>query len=107
MKANCPLVSIKEDDNPYLFNIYLYQGYLIGIEEDPKYSQLFEMTDYGTRSDYFTWRTTEIGFGSLLDIHGNALLKKNTNYRRYLTYLREAEETFHIDSRKWRNRIRK
>ncbi|MGL9728692.1 hypothetical protein [Enterococcus sp. DIV0756] len=107
MKVNEPLFSIKEKKDGYVFNIYCYQGKLVGIEEDPAYLQLFEMEGYGSPSDYFDWRMTKIGFGYLLDVKGNALLKEHPSHRIYRAYMQEARRTLKLELREWRNRVRK
>lgn len=107
MKVNEPLISIKERERRYVFNIYCYQGKLLGIEEDPAYLQLFEMEEYGSPSDYFDWRMTETGFGYLLDVKGNALLKEHPEHRVNRAYMQEAGRTLKLELRRWRNRVRK
>lgn len=107
MKINEPLMSLQTDHNPYAFNIYFYRGSLLGIEEDLKYLQLFEMGEYGTITNYFDWRGSLRGFGYLLDVHGNPLKKGHPRYREYRKYLQTAEELFEILSREWRYRLRK
>lgn len=104
--SNEPLFSIKEKGNKFLFNIYEHHEKLIGIEEDPSYVQLFEMKEYGTPSDYFDWRSTQIGFSCLLDIEGNALLKNHQKYRIYRRYIHVVERSLEMKSRKWENRVR-
>lgn len=103
-KNNAPVVTIKEEGNRFLFNIYSYRGHLIGIEEDPTCLQLFEMIDYGSPTDYFDWRSTQTGFGCLLDVYGKALLKNNEKYATYYKYMEEAEKTLSIQVKEWRNR---
>lgn len=98
------LRSVEEKGNPYVCNIYLYQDALIGIEEDSKYRQLSEMIPYGTPTDYFNWRQTQTGFGSLLDIHGEPLLKDHPRFKFYRSYLSEVAQVENIPIRKWRNR---
>lgn len=83
MTKNEPLFCIKDGGNRYLFNIYCYQDELVGIEEAPSYLQLFQMTEYGSSSDYFDWRATQIGFGSLLNVSRNSSSKDHPNYRSY------------------------
>ncbi|WP_429963217.1 hypothetical protein [Enterococcus sp. AZ072] len=97
----------EEKESPYVFNIYLYDDVLIGIEEDYKYRQLSEMTPYGTPTDYFNWRQTQTGFGSLLDIHGKPLLKDQPRFKFYRGYLSEVAQAENIPIRKWHNRAGK
>ncbi|MGM0111324.1 hypothetical protein IGI52_001642 [Enterococcus sp. DIV0187] len=102
------LQSIKTENYPYLFNIYLYRNYLVGIEEDPTFLQLFEMSKYGGSStDYFDWRLKHISFGSLLDVYGFPLKKDHKQFRKYRSHLLHAERDFKIKRRRWRNRLRK
>ncbi|MBO1126582.1 hypothetical protein FQS96_14165 [Enterococcus faecalis] len=105
MKRTEPLISIKENANPYLFCVYRYKGKLIGIEEDPKYRLLYELSEYGTPSDYFDWRSTQVGFGYLLDVKGNALLKEHAKYKDYRSQMHEARRITGIPLRRWRNRV--
>ncbi|MGF2052377.1 MULTISPECIES: hypothetical protein [Enterococcus] len=107
MMENEPLFSIKEEGNRYLFNIYCYQDELVGIEEDPSYLQLFQMSEYGSPTDYFDWRASQTGFGSLLNVSGNALPKDHPNYRSYRQQMHAAGRELKKDLRKWRNRLRK
>lgn len=88
-------------ENPYLFNIYCYESQLVGIEEDPTYLSLFQMNDYGSPQDYFDWRRTKIGFGALLDVYGNSLLKSHPCYRTYRDYLKKVQNEKQIPIRKW------
>ena len=101
------LESIEEKGYPYLFNIYVYHEQLIGIEEDPKFLQLFEMGPYGSPEDYFDWRVTQVDFGSLLDVKGFPIAKTHEKYRTYRKYLSSAELAYQIRRRRWRDRLRK
>lgn len=107
MKHEFPLLSIQDEDNSYLFNIYHYQKRLVGIEEDPDYLQLFEMSRYGSVTAYFDWLRTKTGFGSILDVSGNPILGGHVKYSLYHGYMKEAQEQFYIFCREWGNRLRK
>lgn len=102
-----PLLSMEDGSYSYLFNVYVYRNHLIGIEEDPRYLQIYEMTQFGAISDYFDWRRTETGFGSLLDINGYPIFKTHPRHRLYRGWLSSAEEHFHVLTREWGNRLRK
>lgn len=104
---NYPLFSFKVVSSPYLFNIYLFRYELVGIEEDPFYRQLFEMQEFGTPTDYFQWRSTKNGFGSLLDIKGKAIRKDHPHFREYRSFVKKAEQDTGIKAKEWGYRIRK
>lgn len=99
--------SIQEEGALYFFNIYVYRDQLIGIEEDPKYLQLSEMQDYGTSTDYFDWRATLKGFGSLLDVNGNPIFRKHPQFKQYHEILQSISFEENYPIRIWRNRVRK
>lgn len=106
MKRNDPLLSFQKDDHAYLFNIYFYENRLVGIEEDPEYKQLYEMSEYGTATDYFDWRRKQTGFGSILTINGKPLLNEHLDYHFYHECLEAAELLLSIPAREWGYRIR-
>lgn len=105
--TNYPLLSFKVAGSSYLFNIYLYHFDLVGIEEDPSYRLLFEMDEFGTPTNYFDWRKTQTGFGSLLDIKGKAIRKDHLHFSEYRGFIKTAEQDFSIKAKEWGYRIRK
>lgn len=80
---------------------------MIGIEEDPKYLQLFEMEQFGSPADYFDWRKSLVGFGSLLDVHGLPISKSHENFNTYHNFLSQTETALKMRTRRWGNRFRK
>ena len=106
MKTEYPLLKIKDDGNPFVLNIYLFQNRLIGIEEDQAFLQLFEMDEYGPPTDYFNWRYTKTGFSNLLDVKGMAVLPDHPRYKHYRLYMMLAESELKIKKREWRYRLR-
>lgn len=106
MKTEYPLLKIKDDGNPFVLNIYLFQNRLIGIEEDQAFLQLFEMDEYGTPTDYFYWRYTKTGFSNLLDVKGKTVLPDHPRYKHYRLYMMLAESELKIKKREWGYRLR-
>ncbi|EFT95172.1 hypothetical protein [Enterococcus faecalis] len=96
--------SFQVTENPYLFNIYCYESQLVGIEEDPTYLLLFQMDTYGSPREYFDWRRTKTGFGALLDVYGNGLMKNHPYYRIYQEYLKRVQKEEQIPIRRWSDR---